>query len=67
MPTQQQWTRLGGKPSSRDIDMLQLDSLLWGKVTELFLLLTFTGLDYERYGGHAYRTEQPWVGRRSIR
>jgi hypothetical protein len=29
-----------------------------GKVTELFLLLAFTGLDYERYGSHAYRTEQ---------
>jgi hypothetical protein len=59
--------RFGGKPSSRDIDMLQLDSLLWGKVTEVFLLLGFTGLDYERYGSHAYRTEQPWVGRGSIR
>jgi hypothetical protein len=28
-----------------------------GKVTETFLLLAFTGLDYERYGSHAYRTE----------
>jgi hypothetical protein len=34
-----------------------------GKVTEMFLLLVFTGLEYEQYGSHAYRTEQPWVGR----
>jgi len=68
MPTQKQWTRFGGKPSSRrDSDMQQLDLLLWGKVTGMFLLLAFTGLDYERYGRHAYRTEQPWVGRGPIR
>jgi hypothetical protein len=24
-----------------------------GKVTEMFLLLAFTGLDYERHGSHA--------------
>ena len=38
-----------------------------GKVTEMFLLLAFTGLDHKRYGSHAYRTEQPWVGRGPIR
>ena len=27
----------------------------------MFLLLVFTGLEYERYGSHAYRTEQLWV------
>ena len=31
----------------------------------MFLLLVFTGLECERYGSHAYRTEQPWVARGS--
>jgi hypothetical protein len=37
------------------------------KVTEMLLLLALTGLDYKLYGSHAYRTEQSWVGRDSIR
>ena len=37
------------------------------KVTEMLPLLAFKGLDSERYESHAYRTEQPWVGRGIIR
>src|SRR5882724_10083534 len=37
------------------------------KVTKMFLLLVFTGLEHEQYRSHAYRTEQPWVARDAIR
>jgi hypothetical protein len=49
--------------------MTQALKLSWassGKVTEMFLLFAFTGLDFERDGSRAFRTERPWVGRNAI-